>query len=159
MSDAAKNKNFSTQTREKMANAKKKIVYQYTLDGKLINTFASASEGANITKTNVGNLCACCRNVVKRANGYFWSYALIEDPMVIQQYLSGDIEFPIIKTRNEKAVIQMDLECHEIKTFNSIKEASNETGIPAQEISQACQNINKVTRCFKWKFDTSNLSN
>ena len=141
-------------SRQSNRHAKKKAVYQYALDGKLVNIFSSASEGAKSTQTNIGNLCACCRNVVKRANGYFWSYMLIENPAIVQQYLNGDIEFPVIKTRNEKSVIQMDLDNNEIKTFSSIKAASKETGIPAQEISQACHNRNKVTRCFKWKFNT-----
>jgi group I intron endonuclease len=159
MSEVAKNKIFNQTTKEKMANSKKKPVYQYNFDGELINMFNSASEGAIATETNIGNLCACCRNVVKQANGYFWSYSYIADPNVIKQYLSGQIDFSIIKTRNEKQVVQMDLDCNELKLFPSLKEASNETGIPAQEISQACKNQNKVTREFKWKFNTDTLNN
>lgn len=158
MSDAAKNKVFTKETREKMSNAKKKVVYQYNLSGEYINTFKSATEGAHTTGTNIGNLCACCRNVVKQANGFFWSYSFIDDINLIKRYLDGEISFSVIQTRNEKQVVQMDLSDHELQTFNSINDASQETGIPAQEISQACKNPNKVTREFKWKFleNTSN---
>lgn len=152
MSDAAKNKTFTTITRAKMSKAKKKLVYQYDLNGNLLNTFNSATDGANATGTNRGNLCACCRNVVKQANGFFWSYKLINDPDLIKSYLAGDISFSIIKTRNEKKIIQMDLENNELNTFDSIRAASSATGIPSQEISQACKNPKKVTREFKWKF-------
>ena len=159
MSDAAKGKIFTKKTREKMANAKKKVVYQYNLDGEFLNIFESATDGANATGTNIGNLCACCRNVVKQANGFFWSYSFIEDPSLIRQYLDGEVDFSIIKTRNEKQVIQMDLNDNELCVFNSICDASLATGIPAQEISQACKNTNKVTREFKWKFSEDNHNN
>lgn len=158
MSEAGKNKTFTKSTRNKMANAKKKTVYQYNFNGELINMFESASEAAIITHTNVGNLCACCRNVVKQANGFFWSYLFIDRSELIKQYLNGEIDFSIIKTRNEKQVVQMDFNFNEIQTFNSLKEASKATGIPAQEISQACKNPNKVTREFKWKLN-ENISN
>jgi hypothetical protein len=46
----------------------------------------------------------------------------------------------------------MDLQNNELRVFDSIRDASSLTGIPAQEISQACKNSNKVTREFKWKF-------
>lgn len=159
MSEAAKGKTFNKDTREKMSNAKKKIVYQYNLNGEYINTFKSATEGSKFTGTNIGNLCACCRNVVKQANGFFWSYDFIEDPSIIQLYLNGEIDFSTIKTRNEKQVIQMDLNNNELKIFNSILDASQETGIPAQEISQACKNPKKVTRKFKWKYNPDSSNN
>lgn len=159
MSNAAKNKTFSNETRNKMANAKKKIVYQYDLNGNFINKFNSASEAALNTNTNRGNLCACCRNVVKQANGFFWSYSFINNPELIKKYLDGEIIFSTIKSRNEKKVVQMDLDGNDLKIFNSIKEASEETGISAQEISQACKNPKKITREFKWKFKEDNLYN
>ena len=160
MSDAAKNKTFTTATREKMSDAKKKIIYQYDLDGNLINTFNSATDGANATGTNRGNLCACCRNVVKQANGFFWSYSHIDNPHLIKRYLDGEVSFSVIKTRNEKKIVQMDLQNNELRVFDSIRDASSSTGIPAQEISQACKNSNKVTREFKWKFldDDANVN-
>lgn len=159
MSEAAKNKVFTKDTKEKMANAKKKIVYQYNLDGEFINTFESATEGSVATGTNRGNLCACCRNVIKQANGFFWSYSFIEDSSLIRRYLDGEIDFSVIKTRNEKQVVQMDLDNKELCIFNSICDASLITGIPAQEISQACKNPNKVTREFKWKVCENNQNN
>ena len=159
MSDAAKNKTFTKDTREKMANAKKKVVYQYNLSGEYVNTFKSATEGAHATGTNIGNLCACCRNIVKQANRFFWSYNFIDDPNLIKRYLDGEISFSAIQTRNEKQVVQMDLNNNELQVFSSIDAASRETGIPAQEISQACKNPNKVTREFKWKFAENIINN
>lgn len=158
MSDAAKNKVFTQVTREKMSHAKKKTVYQYDLDGELIEVFSSATDAADKTKTNRGNLCACCRNVVKQANGYFWSYNFIDDPMIIKNYIDGKIDFSTIHTRNEKRIVQMDLDGNELRIFGSIKEASQVTSIPAQEISQACKIPNKVTREFKWKALENNVN-
>lgn len=53
----------------------------------------------------------------------------------------------------------MDLYNKELCTFGSVRDASLATGIPAQEISQACKNPNKVTREFKWKFSEDAISN
>ena len=106
MSEPANGKVFTKDTKEKMAKAKKKVVYQYSLNGEFINAFSSASEGATITGTNIGNLCACCRNVVKQANGFFWSYSFIEDPSIIRHYLNGEIDFTIIKQEMKNKLLK-----------------------------------------------------
>lgn len=152
MSESAKNKIVSIETREKMSKEKIKKVYQYNTDGVLLNSFNSASEASCLTGVNIVNLCACCRNIVKKAGGYFWSYNYIENPNLIIMHLNGTKPFEPIHTRNEKAVYKLTLEGRELCRYESIKCASNDTGIPAQEISQACKNSKKVTREFKWKY-------
>ena len=152
MSESAKNKQFSLETREKMAKAKNKKVYQYDKEGNYIDCYSSASLAAKLTKTNVGNLCACCRNIVKTAGGYFWSYQQINEPSKIIDHINGINEFIPVFTRNEKPVYKLSLNDEIISSYASIKEASKDTGIPAQEISQACKNNNKVTRRYKWKY-------
>ena len=152
MSKSGKNKVFKNETRDKMSIEKNKPVFQYDRDGNFINTYNSASEASNVLKINIGNLCACCRNVVKIAGGYHWSYESINNPETIRKILNNEIILPIIKTRNEKPVVQLDLNDNIINEYKSAKDASIATNIPAQEISQSCKNIKKVTRGFKWRF-------
>jgi len=152
MSNSGKNKVFTNETRKKMSVEKNKPVFQYDKDGNFINTYNSASKASNILKINIGNLCACCRNVVKFAGGYHWSYELIDNPETVRKILNNEIILPIIKTRNEKPVIQLDLNDNIVNEYKSAKDASIATNIPSQEISQSCKNIRKVTRGFKWRF-------
>ena len=51
-----------------------KKVYQYTLDGKLVGIYPSASEAARNTSFNQGDISTCCRGEAKKHKGYIWSY-------------------------------------------------------------------------------------
>lgn len=153
MSNSAKGRKVDNSSKEKMARSKNKPVYQYDLNGNFIKQYESAIQAADNLGINRGNLCSCCRNVVKNAGGYFWSYKMIDNPKLIIDHLRGINCFPVVKGRNEKAVYKLDLFGNVIKKYDSIKNASIETGIPAQEISQACKNKDKVTREFKWKYE------
>lgn len=62
-------------TREKSNNVKK--VYQYTLDGKLINVFNSIKEANEYFNKSYSHIDACCRNERKVCFGYKWSYKLL----------------------------------------------------------------------------------
>ena len=152
MRDSAKGKIFSDKSRKKMSNEKIKTVYQYDLDGNLLNVYESAIQAADSLNINRGNLCSCCRRVVKSAGGYFWSYEKIDNPTIIKNHLNGIEKLPKISGRNEKPIYKLNFCGEVIERYESIKEASVDTGIPAQEISQACKNNNKVTREFKWRY-------
>lgn len=52
-----------------------KVVFQYTLNGKLIAEFPSTHEAERRTGVNRGNICSCCRGNYKSAGGYKWKYA------------------------------------------------------------------------------------
>lgn len=152
MSESAKNKIFTDETKEKMSKEKMKTVYMYTLEGVFIKSFPSASEASKKTGVNLGNICSCCRNIIKKPGGYFWSYKKIDNPQLIIDHISGINPFEPVYSRNEKPVYKMTLNDEIICRYNSIKEASLDTNIPAQEISQACKNNKKVTREYKWKY-------
>lgn len=152
MSDSAKGRVFKQGTRQKLADSKKKPVYQYDLNGNFIREFDCAIQAADTLEINRGNLCSCCRNVVKSAGGYFWSYEMIENPKLIQEHLKNIKCFPILKGRNEKAVYKLDLQGNVIAKYDSIKSASIDTGISSQEISQSCKNQNKITREYRWRY-------
>ena len=51
-----------------------KVVYQYTLDGRLINTYPSASEAARQIGCHIGTIAQVCRGVRNKAFNYKWSY-------------------------------------------------------------------------------------
>lgn len=55
-------------------NPLSKIVYQFTLDNKLINKFYGTKEAERCTGVRSGDISACCNGKQKTAKGYKWSY-------------------------------------------------------------------------------------
>ena len=53
---------------------RRKQVKQFTLDGKFVAVYCSASSASRVTGVNKGNLCACCRGCFKQAGGFKWRY-------------------------------------------------------------------------------------
>ena len=152
VSDKLKKKSVSLLSREKMASKKNKQVYQYTLNGDFVNVFDSATQAGQKTNINRGNLCACCRHVVRQAGGYFWSYEPIENPETIRNHVSGKEVLPSIHARNTKAITQTDHSGNVIQRFNSIKEAADACGYTAQQICYCCSHPNAVSGPYKWRY-------
>lgn len=71
--------NINYQSRTKNTNwkaiseKKSKVVYQYSIDGKLIKIWASTQE-CGINGYHRGAVAACCRGERKLHKGYIWSY-------------------------------------------------------------------------------------
>lgn len=83
MSEAHKGKHHTEESKKKMSEAKKGIipkcatpkqVYQYTLDGKLVAIWPSATEAAEKLGINQGHISECCNGKRKSAGGFRWSF-------------------------------------------------------------------------------------
>ena len=147
----------SSESKEKMSKKKMKSVWQYTLDGEYVDTYESVKEAANKTKGNLGNIAACCRHVVRQANGYFWSYYPIDDPKIIQGHTTGNSPLPIIRLQNLRSVIQTDHDGNILNYFNSIKQAAQASGYSSQQIIHCCQVPNAVSGPYKWRYQTDGV--
>lgn len=66
---------YGTGLKRKIANRCKKV-YQYNLDGELVNEFESTQECAR-NGFSQGNIASCCRGERKTYKGYRWSYEKI----------------------------------------------------------------------------------
>ena len=58
------------------------------------------------------------------------------------------------KTYRMRKVIQCDLDGNEMRAYNSIQEASTNTGVMAQSISNCCRGRVKRAGAYKWKYAT-----
>ena len=58
----------------KTSGCNRKGVEQVSVDGVLINTFASLTDAANATGANITKISACCNGKRKTANGYQWRF-------------------------------------------------------------------------------------
>lgn len=59
---------------ERMAKAKSKPVFQYDLEGNLINKWCSTREVERELGFSQGNISKCCLDIYKQAYGYVWKY-------------------------------------------------------------------------------------
>ena len=57
---------------------KRKIVYQYTLDGKLINKFNGVRAAERETGVSHKRISDVCRGIRKTQGGFIWSYELLD---------------------------------------------------------------------------------
>lgn len=120
-------------------------VNQYTKDGKYINTFDSASDVGKYLNKDYSSITACCKGNLKTAYGYQWRYADV-----------GKRDIKPVQRRNdyqhlEKRVFQFTKDGKCIKMFNSIKNASKETGICASGISNCLCGKYQTSGGFVWK--------
>lgn len=60
---------------ERMAKALSKTVNQYTLDGKLVKTWASTMDIQRSLGFSTGNIISCCKGRLKTSYKYIWKYA------------------------------------------------------------------------------------
>jgi len=68
---------YNLQSPYKLYNKQSKIVYQYNLEGNLLNTYISTGDASRKTKIHQTAISGACNNKLRSyANGYLWSYKL-----------------------------------------------------------------------------------
>ena len=117
-----------------------KNVYQYnSTDGTLVAVFESlqsAASAVNASRTSISNTCLSQNKTCK---GFYWSYNLTE-PFIIEVDL------------RKKKVVQYDLEGKQIAIFESVAEASRQTGVSKTCISRCCRGEREQSGGFLWKY-------
>lgn len=116
----------------------KKLVYQYNLEGKLINTYNELQDAANAVNADKKSISAACLGKIKRCKNYFWSYDLLANYEPNQDC-------------RLKEVKQFDSNSGFIRTFQSISEASKSTGVNKSCIAKCCRGERKSAGGFSWK--------
>lgn len=131
----------------RIKEAKSFRVFQYSLDGKFLNSYYSTREAERITGVQHDSISSCCNLKHPSSGGYIWKYE--KDGFVEGQSLKGE---DIPKNKNKKSVQQFDIDGNLINTFETIKKASDVTGIDRHVISNCCKGKIKNYRGYVWKF-------
>lgn len=114
-------------------------VYQYDLDGNLIAEYPNTREAARtVGLKGPSTISACCKGKRKQCRNSLWSYEKSD----IMKYERG--------ATTKRRVAQYDLNDKLIKIFDSISEASKNTG--AKNIYYCCLGKRKKSNGFKWRF-------
>lgn len=74
LAESNSNQKRSKETCEKIGEAKKKPVAQYSLSGELIATFDCGKNAAIATNTQPGHIAKVCKRQRATAGGYVWRY-------------------------------------------------------------------------------------
>lgn len=60
--------------KEQLSTRPRKVVLQYSLDGKLIREWESLTDISRELGLNKSNIASCCRGIGKSVSGYIWKY-------------------------------------------------------------------------------------
>ena len=129
-------------TIRKLKKVKAKKIYQYDLNGNLIQEFPSLREAERILNINHGNISKCCNGLYPHTGGF-----------IFKTDQSGIIQPVQNKKAEKKIVIEVSKDGSILQEFASIADAAKITGIDASNISRVCNGKKKDTyhRFFKFK--------
>jgi group I intron endonuclease len=117
----------------------KKTVYQYDIiDGKLLNKYSNLTDAGKVINVNKQDLSNVCLSVGKACKGFYWSYEY-KEPFV-----------PNVDNRKKK-VSKYSLGGVFIENYNSIAEASKNTGINKSCIAKVCRGERKTSGGYIWR--------
>ena len=122
-----------------VAETKYKKVYQWDLNGKLVNEYNSLKEASE--KNNFGyKALSYALTHQGSSNNYYWTYD--NNP---------PIKMNINNTNSYKQVGQYDLEGNLIKIYSSRSEAARENNFDASSICKCCNGYKKSYKGYIWK--------
>ena len=140
------NHDISEETVRKILEAKQKQVDRYNKDGVYIDSFDNAKVAGKILNINPSGIYACCNGIRMSAGGYIWKYH--SDKSVITEYENTRL----------KKVVQIDrYKLEIINSFNSMSEASKNTGVNVNSIRLCCNKELKTAGNYIWRYIDDNL--
>lgn len=125
----------------------KKKVYQYDLQGMLLNEFSSASEAKRLTGARADKVIS---GIQSTSSGYIWSDHILSD-YEIQEKLENVKNSKYSQTN--KTLKQYSLEGEYLRDWNTMSEASKELGIAISSISLCCRGNYKKAGGFIWRIE------
>jgi hypothetical protein len=134
------NKNRKREILDRQSESMGRKVYQYDLEGNLIEEYRSVRTAAKELNLNHANISRCCNGVSKHAGGYIFRYEKIE---------VDKVENP---NAVKKMVIEIDKNGVEIGRWSSIMACSRSTGMNNGNISRVCNGVFNSTRGRFFKF-------
>lgn len=122
-----------------------KPVLCYNKEGKFVKRYKSITDAVEEVGGKGSNISRCCNKVkgYKILYGYIWRWE--DDPF-------QEAELALLYDYKTTSVSQFDLSGNHIRTFNSIVDAANKTGVPRTKIILVCQRKRQTTGGFIWRY-------
>jgi group I intron endonuclease len=121
-------------------------IVQLSLEGEFMKLWDNAEVAAKFLQCSDKSIRASCKGRINTSNGFIWLYE--------EDYNKNGLneERLINQGKSLKAVVQLSLNGEYINQFRSIKEAYDELGIIASNITAVCKGKNKTAGGFKWVY-------
>lgn len=120
---------------------KSQIIYQFDLQGNLINQYNSITEAAQASHIDKSTICACCNGRQKTGGGYQWSY--IDN-------------LPALNLKHQKRVVeQYDLNGNYMATYPTISAAAKAVGATPGGVGAVCTGHSKTCKGYIFKYKNS----
>lgn len=157
-----RNKIHSIQSKERFDNRKQ--IEQYTLQGEYIKTFNSPTEASKELQISRGGIESCAREEFKSSGGFNWKYTNSEKVIVKVIHdkagrKPGGVGWnkgmkypPGSRNREYKKVTQFTSDHTLLREWNSIYEASENTGVSRSSIENCARGASKTAGGFVWRY-------
>lgn len=103
--------------------------------------YNSIKEAGEKTNTSISSIGKCCNYKQKTANGFHWFF--------VEDYKNGNIEI-LEKEKTGKKVKVLCLETN--KVYDNLKKAQLDTGSNPSSITRCCNQKQKTSNGFHWKY-------
>lgn len=139
--EQSKQKMSASHSANKQVSVTRRKVIQKDLNGNIIRTLDSMSEGLKYGFTPSA-ISACCRGARKHHKGFIFEY---EDGGTPKKW--------------SQPIVQLDLDFNFIKIFESATDVKKEGITSAKGVNDCCHNKSFISGCYKWMFlsDYNNL--
>ena len=117
-----------------------KRVYQFTLDGELVNSFNSLAEASRETGIQVQHIWNTCNGRIHKTGNFTWSYS--KDPSSIQ-----------IHNQRWKTLYQFDLNYNFIAEYCPMVQGAKSIGVTTSSIMKAIRKRGGICRGYIWSLD------
>lgn len=117
-------------------------VSQYTLEGKLVQSFDSILDAASHMNGNTTMICDCCSGKIPTAYGYIW------------RYLNEPAPEPYVN-KNQRIVLQFTKDMELVAEYPSLKQAAISFTGDAKKwtsIWDCCNDRTKTYKGYIWKY-------
>lgn len=131
---------------------KKIPIKQYAMDGKFIEEYESAEYASRMFGFDAPSIRQCCKYNRRSSHGFIWQYSNVELTKEYVQWCNSGLSDRFV------SVTQYELSGKFIKEFDSMTLASESTGISVQGISNCCNNINKTSGNYIWRYSSEELT-
>lgn len=118
----------------------KKSIYQYDVqNGNLLNVFNDLEAASKAVGVDRKSISKACLGEVKICSGYSWSYKRYEI-------------YPYMEDGRKKRVHQIGPHGEIVKSYDSVIEASEMTGVNRSSIAKCCRGEYSLAGSYHWKY-------
>lgn len=121
-----------------------KCVMQFDVNGNYITTYDRPNDASKNVGVPVTQIIECCNKKSKTAGGFVWRYE--------KEYNGSFDEKELTPFSGERRVDQLSTNGVFIRTFNSAKEAQQETGAQRSKICMCCKGLRKTAGGYCWRY-------